>query len=139
MTVALAVIGFGSFAAPAHASSEAYIGEVDLYPYNFCPRGTAEAKGQLLAINSNQALFSLLGTNYGGNGATTFGLPDLQGRVPIGDGQGLGLPSHRLGEKGSQKITLNADNTKPQQDQNLQPYLTMKYCIALEGIYPSRN
>ena len=67
---------------------------------NFAPRGFAFCDGQLLSINSNQALFSILGTTYGGDGRTTFGLPDLRGRVPVHAGNGLGLSSYRIGQKG---------------------------------------
>ena len=87
-------------AAPASALGEDYIGLIALVGFKFCPRGTAAAAGQIMAIARNQALFSLLGTIYGGDGRTTFALPDLRGTAPI-DG--------------------------------------MRYCIALEGIFPSRN
>ena len=77
-----------------------YIGEIALFAFNFAPSGWALCQGQLLAIAQNTALFSILGTTYGGNGQTTFALPDLRGRVPlhVGDGQGPGLSSHDLGE-----------------------------------------
>ncbi|MEO6238348.1 MAG: tail fiber protein, partial [Vicinamibacterales bacterium] len=70
--------------------TEPFLSEIALFPFNFAPRGWATCSGQLLPINQNQALFALLGTTYGGNGQTTFALPDLRGRVPIGVGQGAG-------------------------------------------------
>ncbi|MEL6391415.1 MAG: tail fiber protein [Bacteroidota bacterium] len=76
-----------------------YLGQIILGAWSFAPRGTAFCNGQLLAISSNEALFSLLGTNYGGDGRTTFGLPDLRGRVPVHFGQGPGLSNRPLGQK----------------------------------------
>jgi len=90
---------------------EPFIAEIIMFGGNFAPRGWALCDGQLLSINSNQALFSLLGTTYGGDGRTTFGLPDLRGRVPIHPGNGPGLSSYRLGQKGgSQTNTLTSAN-----------------------------
>lgn len=87
--------------------SEPFLGQIILVPYNFAPRGWAFCNGQLLPISQNTALFSLLGTTYGGNGQTTFALPDLRGRVPISSGQGLGLQNYVLGEVGgSEAVTL---------------------------------
>src|SRR4051812_2305261 len=80
--------------------SEPFIGEIKLFAGNFAPRGYALCNGQLLAISQNTALFSILGTTYGGNGVTTFALPDLRGRVPMHAGQGPGLSSRSLGETG---------------------------------------
>jgi microcystin-dependent protein len=77
---------------------EGYIAEIRLFAGNFAPRGWAFCQGQILSIAQNTALFSLLGTTYGGNGQTTFALPDLRGRVAVGPGQGPGLPSINLGE-----------------------------------------
>jgi microcystin-dependent protein len=91
----------------ARASTEPFIGELMLTGYNFCPQGWAMASGQLLAIQQNTALFSLLGTQFGGNGQTTFALPDLRGRAPIGAGQGPGLSERVIGEQGGEEaITL---------------------------------
>jgi microcystin-dependent protein len=78
--------------------SEPYLGQIILFAGNFAPRGWAFCNGQILQISQNTALFSILGTTYGGNGQTTFALPDLRGRVPVGMGQGPGLPSVDLGE-----------------------------------------
>ena len=90
-------------------SIEPYIGEIMLFAGNFAPRNWALCNGQLLPINQNQALFSLLGTNFGGNGQTTFALPDLRGRVPIHWGQGPGLTNRVLGERsGEDAHTLQA-------------------------------
>lgn len=90
--------------------SEPFIGEVKFVAFNFAPRGFALCNGQLLAIAQNQALFSILGTTYGGNGQTTFALPNLQGRVPIHWGTGPGLPNVSLGQTGGETahtITTN--------------------------------
>ena len=80
-------------------STEPFIGEVKLLAFNFAPRGYALCEGQLLAISTNSALFSLIGTFYGGDGRTTFALPDLRGRMPIGQGQGPGLPDYTIGQR----------------------------------------
>ena len=86
---------------------EPFLGQLMLVPYNFAPRGWAFCEGQLLPISQYSALFSLLGTTYGGDGRTTFGLPDLRGRVPIGAGQGPGLSNYVLGAKsGVEQVTL---------------------------------
>lgn len=92
-------------------STEPFIGEIKIFGFNFAPRGYATCQGQLLSIAQNTALFSLLGTYYGGNGQTTFALPDLQGRVPIGQGQGPGLPLYDIGQKaGTPTVTLLTSN-----------------------------
>ncbi len=156
--------------------SEPFIAEVMLFAGNFAPRGWALCQGQLLAISQYDALFSLVGTIYGGDGQTTFGLPDFRSRIPIGAGTGPGLSNRTLGEKsGAENITItNAnmptiaqtvpivknravgtastgivegriDGTKNltvgggQSHTNVPPFLGMNYCIALEGIYPSRS
>ena len=93
---------------------EGVLAVVTCFAGNFTPRGWQFCNGQLLAITSNQALFSLLGTTYGGDGRTTFGLPQLQSRVPIGTGQGAGLPNVTLGQvAGVEKVTLTAANLPP--------------------------
>lgn len=168
--------------------SDPFLGEIRLFPYNFAPRGWAFCQGQILAISQNTALFSLLGTTYGGNGTTTFALPDLRGRVAISSGQGPGLSPRTLGETGGTETTtltqaqmpqhghtVNATmvaagdnkpagnypavggayvNTAPntqmgsqmigatgssQPFNNVPPFLTLNYCIALQGVFPSRN
>ena len=168
--------------------SNPFLGEIRLLPFNFAPRGWAFCQGQLLPINQNTALFSLLGTTYGGNGTTNFALPDLRGRVAVSSGQGPGLSNYVLGEQaGEENHTLitteipahthsaacngedsnsaNPTNHFPasqatgysttatavmnsgviglaggsQPHNNLPPYLALNYCIALQGIFPSRN
>ncbi len=95
---------------PSYGQQEGFIGEIRMFAGNFAPRGWALCEGQLLSVSQNQALFSILGTTYGGDGRTTFALPDLRGRVVIHPGQGPGLSSHRLGEKGGQEnVTLTVD------------------------------
>lgn len=87
--------------------SEPFVGEIRMFAGNFAPRGWAFCDGQLLAVSQNDALFSLLGTIYGGDGRTTFGLPDMRGRIPIHAGSGPGLSPRRLGAKGgSENETL---------------------------------
>jgi microcystin-dependent protein len=169
--------------------SQPFIGEVRMSGFNFAPRGWATCSGQLLQIAQNQALFALLGTTFGGNGQTTFALPDLRSRTPIHWGAGPGLPNVQLGESaGTETVTLTAqqipqhthtpiaasdapDATSPagnrwatsgnvifattqnaamgataigssggsQPHSNIQPYLALNFCIALQGIFPSRN
>lgn len=168
--------------------SEPFIGEIRIFGFNFAPRGWANCAGQILSIAQNTALFSLLGTTYGGNGQTTFALPDLRGRAPLNFGQGPGLSNYTLGQSsGTETVTLTqnempqhnhgvnassqpANATRPgnafpsgggtyqtapdgttmaqqmialaggsQPHNNLQPYLALNICIALEGIFPSRN
>ena len=90
--------------------SEPFVGEIRMFAGNFAPRGWAFCDGQLLAVSQNDALFSLLGTIYGGDGRTTFGLPDMRGRIPIHAGSGPGLSPRRLGAKaGAENVTLTAN------------------------------
>jgi microcystin-dependent protein len=133
--------------------SEPFIGEIKMFAGNFAPRGYALCDGQLLSINQYQALFSILGTTYGGDGRTTFALPDLRGRLPIHPGTGPGLSNRRLGEKGGHEAFKLASNTLPgskkpgttiytnqaNTENNMPPYLGINYIIALEGLYPSRS
>src|ERR1041385_5952172 len=91
--------------------AEPFLGQVEIYAFDFPPKGWAVCAGQLLPINQNQALFALLGTTYGGNGQTTFALPNLQGRVPIGIGLGAGLQNYVIGDAGGvESVTLAAAN-----------------------------
>lgn len=84
-----------------------YLGEIRIFPYNFAPSGWAFCAGQILPISQNTALFALIGTFYGGNGSSTFALPDLRGRVIMGQGQGPGLPSYTVGQPGgTDTVTL---------------------------------
>ncbi|TDR22423.1 phage tail protein [Marinicella litoralis] len=90
--------------------SEPFVGEIRMFAGNFAPRGWAFCDGQLLAVSQNDALFSLLGTVYGGDGRTTFGLPDMRGRIPNHAGTGPGLSQRRLGEKyGTETVTLTVN------------------------------
>jgi len=166
--------------------SQPFIAQLMLASFNFAPKGWAQANGQLMAINQNQALFALVGTTYGGNGIQTFALPNLQGRTPVGVGNGI-----NFGEvAGVESVTLLSVNVPPhthtfnasgagassprlaagdmlagqgssnfvaasslgsmsaatvstvggsQPHENRQPYLVMNWCIALSGIFPSRN
>ncbi len=169
-----------------------FVAEIRIFPFNFPPTGWAFCDGQLLPISQNTALFSLLGTTYGGDGRSNFALPDIQGRAVMHPGQGPGLSLHDLGESaGEETVTLlavetpahshavgaNADdadlavpantrslatsqggfiyapaaNLTPLSDQalsptggsqphnNLQPYLTLNFCIALQGVFPPRT
>jgi microcystin-dependent protein len=171
--------------------SDQFLAEIRIFPFNFPPTGWAFCDGQLLPISQNTALFALLGTWYGGDGKSTFALPDLQGRAPLHPGQGQGLSLYDLGQEGgSESVTLlqsempihshsmNGATQDPAlaklisadaswglsqgggiyQDtqntqlsfqavapaggslphNNMQPYLTMNYCIALQGIFPQR-
>ena len=169
------------------------LGSVQIFAGNFAPRGWAFCHGQLLAISSNTALFSILGTTYGGDGRTTFALPDLRGRTPIGSGSGPGLPPQTLGNKGGQPTTLLGIQNLPshghsfftssaaadvpssagaflpsngrggsplyasslgmaqsigdsvgrtgnsQAFNNMQPFTSINYIIAIQGIFPSRS
>ena len=90
--------------------SEPFVGEIRMFAGNFAPRGWAYCDGQLLAVSQNDALFSLLGTIYGGDGRTTFGLPEMRGRIPLHQGTGPGLSNRRLGSKnGGEKVTLTTN------------------------------
>ena len=170
--------------------SEPYLSEIRIFSFGFAPKGWAFCNGQTLAISQNAALFSLIGTFYGGNGTTTFQLPNLQGCVPLHMGATLGGNSYTIGQQaGESNVTLNttqlashthtvnansgADADTPnagvvpggggvnaygpsaggatmnnaivgqtggnQPHSNLQPYLVLNFCIALQGIFPSRN
>ena len=99
--------------AAVYAGSEDYIGEISMFAGNFAPKGWAFCQGQLLPISQNTALFSLLGTTYGGNGVTTFALPDLRGRSPIGTGQGPGLSNYDLGQTGGTETVTELTSQMP--------------------------
>lgn len=91
-------------------ASEPFLGQIAFVPYNFAPKNWAECNGQLMPIAQNAALFSLLGTQYGGNGVNNFALPDMRGRVLIGDGNGPGLSSYTMGQTGGEEshtLTIN--------------------------------
>lgn len=168
-----------------------FVAEIRIFPFNFAPRGWAFCNGQLLPLSQNTALFSLLGTNYGGDGRSNFGLPNMQGNAPMHYGQGPGLSLHDLGEaSGSETVTLleseipahthningatadiadsnvpvnnnigkastkvfntvgtavqmNASSISPVGSSlphnNMMPYITLSFCIALQGVYPPRS
>ncbi|HEX7685204.1 MAG TPA: tail fiber protein [Trinickia sp.] len=94
--------------------SDPYLGEIRMAGFNFAPSGWAQCQGQLLPISQNQALFSLLGTYYGGNGVTNYQLPDLRSRTPVGIGQGLGLSDIVIGEMGGTENTTLTTQNMPQ-------------------------
>jgi microcystin-dependent protein len=140
--------------------SEPFIAEVRMMACNFAPRGWAFCNGQLLPIAQNTALFSLIGTTYGGDGRTTTALPDLQNRSPMHPGQGPGLPSRRLGEVVESQartdsvitaVTVDRDLAHTETSQQVSVYpvlqnsrgnapsLGMNFVIALVGLYPSRS
>lgn len=171
--------------------ADPFVAEIRIFPFNFAPTGWAFCNGQILPISQNTALFSLLGTTYGGNGQTTFALPDMQGNTTMHPGQGPGLSLHDLGERsGSETVTLlqsempahahqcgasqgdgndrNAANElfatgiaigqyavpgaltglAPQcsapaggsfPHNNMMPYLTLNFNIALQGVFPPRT
>ena len=170
--------------------ADPFVAEIRIFPFNFAPKGWAFCNGQLMPISQNTALFSLLGTTYGGNGKSNFALPDLRGRAPMHPGQGSGLSLHDLGETGgSDTVTLLESETPAHSHavnasgrtansrtpggqlpafgtgvqlygapgntvslspsvvppaggdaphNNLMPYLTFYFCIALQGIFPPR-
>ena len=131
ITILFLALSVGTYA------QEGFIGEVKLFAGNFAPRGWALCQGQLLAINQNQSLFSIIGTTYGGDGRTTFALPDLRGRAPLGTGSGPGLTPVSLGQKFGPN---SGSRPNPQaRQQNKQGSLGMNYIICLQGVYPSRN
>ena len=149
---ALIVSAASAFAPPALASDDCMIGEVKLFAGNFAPRNWSLTNGQLLAVSQNTALFSVLGTMYGGDGRTTFGLPDLRGRTPVGAGNGPGLSNIKVGQKvGSETANLPTKNLKEQKNASVpfvaggppvpvrSPGLGMHYIICLSGLYPSRS
>lgn len=141
--------------------SEPFLAEVKIVGFNFAPRGWAFCEGQILPINQNQALFSLLGTTYGGDGRVNFALPDLRDRTPIHDnsarsiGQSLGAQWHTLSEdelpskQALTKAKTRKNKVEPgnpvglvgsnQEHNNMMPFLAVKFCIALQGLFPSRS
>jgi microcystin-dependent protein len=107
LTTATAVLGAAMTWSTPTQAQEPYMGTIRYFGFNFAPRGWADCDGQLLAISQNGALFSLLGTIYGGDGRTTFALPDMRGRLPIGAGGGPGLTPRQQGIRGgSERVTL---------------------------------
>ena len=116
IAAALVLLGAATSLVPraARAQDSPYVGEIRLLAFNFCPVGWQPAEGQRLPIADNDTLFNLYGTTFGGDGITTFALPDLRGRVPIGTGQGAGLGSRTLGEQGGvEQVTLTTSQLPP--------------------------
>ena len=114
--VALLAVSLGAYA----QADEPFLGQILIASFGFAPRGWALCNGQLLPINQNQALFSLLGTTFGGDGSQTFALPDLRGRVPIHMGQGPGLQPYSLGERGGQELVTLSISQIPAHTHKLQ-------------------
>jgi microcystin-dependent protein len=106
-------LAFAALPAAACGGSDPFLGSICTFGFNFCPRGWAEANGALLPIGQNNALFALLGTQFGGNGQTTFALPDLRGRSVVGQGQGPGLSPVFIGETGGNENVLLAQANMP--------------------------
>lgn len=116
-----------------------YIGEIRLTAFSFAPSGWALCNGQILSIASNTALFQVLGTTYGGNGVSTFALPDLQGRVPVGAGQGLGLSTRVQGDFGGVESQTLALNELPQHTHTLRASSANGTTDQPAGNLPARN
>ena len=113
--------------------SEPFIGEIRIWPYNFAPRGWAFCDGQLLPIANNTALFSIIGTIYGGDGRSTFALPNLQGRVPIHAGRGPGLSNRTIGQRmGIREVVLNTTQL-PNHSHDLQVLSTVGDATVAQG------
>ena len=129
LAITAVAMSAGFTSVPAQAQDR-YLAEVILVGQNFCPRGTLLADGQLLPIAKNTALFSLLGTTYGGDGRTTFGLPDLRGRVPAGTGGNTAREPRNQG--GVAKIWNGNEEVGTE-------LVGMRYCVVTEGLYPSRR
>ena len=137
-SIALGMIKAYSLMEPCRvaAQPEPFLGQLMLVGFTFCPRGWANANGQLLEISTNTALFSLLGTTYGGNGRTTFGLPDLRGRVPVHVGTGPGLSAYRQGQRsGQETVTLTA----AEMPAHRHTVNASNQIANLKGVFPSRN
>lgn len=176
--IALALCAALSLGAPATANAQdAYIGEIRWFAFGFCPTGWSTLAGQSINVAANQALYALIGNTYGGNGSTTFLLPDLRGRVMISNGAGAGLQNYVLGQKGGAETATISYNALPanvvtgsstpvavvkaqpgadpattvnvpsqfnvtgsgQSHGNLQPYLATQACIAMSGVFPTRQ
>ena len=102
--------------------ADPFVAEIRIFPFNFAPKGWAWCDGQLLPLSQNTALFSLLGTTYGGNGKSNFALPDLQGRAPMHPGQGPGLSLHDLGETGGSETVTLLESEIPSHSHTLRAY-----------------
>jgi len=133
---------------PLATAQNPYLGEIRFVAFNFAPTGWATCDGQILPINEYTALFSLLGTTYGGNGTSTFALPNLESRIPVGMGQGVGLSPRPIGQMGgAEQIFLTPMNStgflgevwgsRNFVQSTMPPYLALNCIIALTGIFPS--
>ena len=124
----------------AACGTDPFIGTICAFGFNFCPRGYADADGRLMLISQNQALFALLGTQYGGNGTTNFGLPDLRGRSVVGSGQGPGLSNIDIGQAaGTEQVKLNV-NQLPSHTHTAATSVTVNTAIkAVSGAGNSTN
>lgn len=120
LTISWLLLILGPQANMAQANDEAYVGQMIWVPFNFAPRGWASCNGQLLPISQNTALFSLLGTQYGGDGKSTFALPDMQGRLLVHSGQGAGLSLYDQGETGGEETHTLTVAELPQHSHTLQ-------------------
>ena len=119
--------------------ADPFLGEIKMCSFNFAPKGWALCNGQFLPINQNQALFSILGTTYGGNGQTSFALPDLRDRVPIHFGQGPGLTLHTLGERSGAASHTLAIAELPAHNHGVRASTAFGSVVSPAGMYPSRN
>ena len=133
--------------------TDQFVAEIRIFPGNFAPKGWALSNGQLIAISQNTALFSLLGTQYGGDARSNFALPDFRSRMPMGQGQGAGLSSRVVGDVGgAETITLqglaipsapaspvSASVGYRPQPLTISPFLALNFIIALQGIFPARS
>jgi len=134
----VAAIAIGSQVTPAEAQ-QPYIGEIITLAGNFCPVGYQLAGGELLPISLYQALFSLIGTSFGGDGQVTFGIPNLQGATIIGTGQGANLPPIAIGQTGGNTNTVTVQTATAKAvtvPATQSPFLTLTNCLALYGIFP---
>ena len=125
----------------ANCAFPPFLGEICTFTFNFCPKGFVVADGRLLSINENQALFSLLVTTFGGDGRTTFGVPDLRGATVAGTGHGAGLSSIALGQRGGTANTVSVLAATPpdgvQVPATQLPFTGLTQCLAVEGVFPS--
>ena len=133
--------------------TDQFVAEIRMFGGNFAPIGWALTNGQIIAISQNTALFSLVGTFYGGDGKSNFALPNLQGRMPMHQGQGPGLSFRDLGDTGGVETTTLKGVSVPSapappiaasfgyrpQQQTISPFLVLTFIIALQGIYPARS
>lgn len=131
-------LGFGNIDLKAQAT-EPFLGQIAFVGFNFAPRGWAECNGQLLPINQNQALFSLLGTTYGGDGISNFKLPDMRGRVLMSDGQGPGLSSYVQGEIGGQESVTLTVNEMPSHSHSVSAVLADGNSSVATGNLPANT